>query len=358
MFRKTVLLELSVCVVLCCGARAGDSVRTVATPNGGAPEHAIAAPDGTIHLLYSKGNEPFYVKSTDGGATFSAPLRLVDDASKKPELEFIVWDMALGKGGQVCVVLGNNAWKLKLPKDQWGLFFTTLEPNAKAFTPLRNINHEPSEGFSVAADAKGSVAVSWLKGKVFCALSRDGGKTFSPGAELNPSYNPCPCCTTALTYGNDGKLALLYREQSNDDRDIYMVLVSSDGRQTRQKVSATPWKVNACPMTYFSVNPSKDGFSVAWPTKGDIYFARFAADGKVLPPGEIKTNGKSGMRTGVITVTNSTGETLVTWNSNGKVSWQIYDAKGAPVGETGAADAKGKGVAAALAKDGSFLLFQ
>ncbi len=337
-----------------------EPVRAIATPDGGAAQHAITDADGTIHLLYDKGNEPFYAKSTDGGATFSAPLPLVDAASKKPELNYIVWDMALGKSGQVFAVLGNNAWQLKLPKDQFGLFFTTLEPGAKAFTPLRNINHEPSEGFAIAADGKGNVALSWLKGKIFASISRDGGKTFSPGAELSPSLNPCPCCTTALTYGADGKLAMLYREQTNDDRELYMVLVGTDGKQTRQKVSTIPWKVNACPMTYYSVNPSKDGYTTAYPMKGEIYFTRLSADGKVLPPGEIKTAGKSGMRSGIITVSNSNGDTLVAWNSESKVNWKVYDAKGAPVAGAGSGSepTRGKGLAAALAKDGTFLIFK
>jgi len=355
MTRLTVVSFLLVLASSACGA---EGVRTVATPNGGAPQHALMGADGAIHLLYDKDNEPCYVKSSDGGATFSAPLHLVDEASKKPGLEFDVWDMALGKDGAIHVVLGNNAWKLKLPKDQWGLFFTTLEPKGAAFTPLRNINHEPCEGFSIAADAKGNVALCWLKKGLYCALSRDGGRTFSPGAELNPSYNPCPCCTTATAYGSDGKLAVLYREQTADERDIYMVLMSSDGRQTRQQVSTTPWTVAACPMTYFNVNPSKDGYSAAWPTKGDIFFARFAADGKVLPPGEIKTSGRSSMRSGVLTVTSPNGNTLVAWNSNFKLGWQVYDAKGASLGAPGSLETRGKGIAGVVAKDGSFLLFQ
>jgi hypothetical protein len=334
-----------------------DKVRTIATPNGGSPQHAVTSADGAIHLLYEKDNEPYYVKSTDGGATFSAPLALVDQASKKPGLEFGVWDMALGKDGQILAVLGNNAWKLKLPKDQWGLFLTTLEPGAKAFTPLRNINHEPSEGFSIAADAKGNVALLWLKGKVFCALSRDGGKTFTPGAELNPSYNPCPCCTTAATYGNDGKLAVLYREQTNDERDIQMVLVAADGRQVRQKASTTPFKVNSCPMSYYNVSPTKDGFAAAWPTKGEVYFSRFSADGKILPPGEIKTAGRSGMRTGIITLTNPSGETLVAWNGDNKLGWQVIDPTGA-AGRSGNSETRGKGIAAVMDKEGSFIVFQ
>ena len=357
MNRQSVFACVLIVQCLIGSAFSAERVRTVATPGGGAPMHAEISADGTIHLLFERDGEAFYAKSTDSGSNFSEPLRLIDDASKKPGLEWNVWDMALGKGGQVHAVLGNNAWKLKLPKDQWGLFFTTLDAGAKAFTPLRNINHEPSEGFSIAADAKGDVALLWLKGKVFFSLSRDGGKTFSPGAELNPSYNPCPCCTTSAAYGADGKLAVIYREQTNDERDIQLVLVSADGRQSRQKVSSTPWKVNACPMSYFNVSPTREGYATAWPTKGDVYFSRFSSDGKLLPPGEIKTGGKSGMRCGIVTVTNPAGETLVAWNGDGKLGWQVYDQKG-PIGDAGSSETRGKGVAAVSLKDGNFILFR
>lgn len=356
--KRAIAFQFLIVAFLIASTVAGaERVRSVALPNGGSPMHAECSADGAIHVLYERDSQPFYARSNDGGATFDAPLALVDDASKKPGLEFGVWDMALGKGGTVYAVLGNNAWKLKLPKDQWGLFFTVLEPNAKAFTPLRNINREPSEGFSIAADANGNVALMWLKGKVFCSLSRDGGKTFSSGAELNPSYNPCPCCTTAATYGKDGKLASIYREQTNDERDIYMILVSADGRQSRQKISTTPLKVNSCPMSYFNISPTKDGYAAAWPTKGDVYFSRLSADGKILPPGEIKTAGKSGMRCGIVTLTNAAGETLVAWNSDGKLGWQVFDGSGMSIDRTGSADTRGKGVAAVVDKEGSFVVF-
>jgi hypothetical protein len=338
-------------------AVAADRVTTSATPNNGQPMHAVCTADGAIHLLYEENNQPFYVKSIDNGATFGAAIPLVDEASKKSGLEFNVWDMAAGQNGQVYAVLGNNAWKLKLPKTEWGLFFTTIEPNAKQAAPLRNINHEPSEGFSIASDGKGNVALFWLKGKVFYSLSRDGGKNFSPGAELNPSYNPCPCCTTAATYGLDGKLACIYREQTNEERDIYMVLLTATGQQTRQKVSTTPWKVNSCPMTYFNVSPAKDGFTAAWPTKGEIYFARFGNDGKIVSPGEIKTVGRSGMRCGIVTLNAPSGDTLVAWNSDGKLGWEIVDTKGM-AGERGTSETRGKGVAAVVTKDGSFIVFR
>ena len=334
-----------------------ERVRVAAAPEGGSPMRAQCTPDGAIHLLYERNNEPFYVKSTDGGATFSTPVALVDDAAKKPGLEFSIWDMAQERMERSTLCSEITRGKLKLPKDQWGLFFTTLEPGAKSFAPLRNINHEPSEGFSIATDTKGNVALMWLKGKVMCALSRDGGKTFSPGAELNPSYNPCPCCTTAATYGTNGNLEFIYREATNNDRDIFMVSVTPNGQQNRQRASTTLWSVNSCPMSYFNISPIKDGYAAAWPTRGEVYFTRFSNDGKPLPPGEIRTPGHTGMRCTVVTMTNPSGETLVAWNDDGKLGWQIYDESGKAAGAAGSAPSRGKGVAAVVGKDGGFIVF-
>ena len=68
-----------------------------------------------------------------------------------------------------------------------------------------------ASGFSLAADDNGNVAATWLSDKLYANFSRDGGRTFNPNAEVNPSYDPCNCCTTRAVYGNDGTLAVLYR---------------------------------------------------------------------------------------------------------------------------------------------------
>jgi len=63
------------------------------------------------------------------------------------------------------------------------------------------------------------------------------------------------------------------------------------------------------------------------------------------------------MRCSVVTLTNPSGETLVAWNNDGKLGWQVYDDKGKAVGEAGSADSRGKGVAAVVGKDGGFMVF-
>jgi hypothetical protein len=110
-------------------------------------------------------------------------------------------------------------------------------------------------------------------------------------------------------------------------------------------------------MTYFTINRAGDGFVAAWPTKGEVYFARLDKNGAVLPPGEIKTPGTSGMRNGLVAVSARDGVTLVAWKNKEALGWQLYDAKGRPQGEPGSASSMGGGAAGVVLPDGNFILF-
>ena len=341
---------------------AGDainSVTTVPVPEGGSPVAARTDAEGTILLLYNSADGPKYAKSSNNGKTFEPPIPVVDEASRKPGLVFEGWDMAVGKGNRVHVAMGTNAWKLKLPEKEWGFYYTSLDPGAKAFAPVRNINRKPSEGFSLAADDKGNVTACWLSGKLYANVSHDGGKTFGPRMEINPAYDPCNCCTTSAAFGADGRLAVLYREETNNERDMYLVLWDQGRNQmARTRISTTLWKIDACPMTYYTVSRNKGGFSAVWPTRGDIYFARLDAKGDLLPPGEIKTPGKAGMRTGMLALNGPKGRTLVAWRQDDCVKWQLYDARGQPSGSVGSAKSAGAGVAGVVDRRGDFILFR
>ena len=223
------------------GGGAADAVTTLPVPDGGRPVVARTDAEGAIHVLYNTADGPRYVKSSDDGKSFEAPIPVVDEKARKAGLEFEGWDMAVGKGNRVHVALGTNAWKLKLPQDQWGFYYTSLDPGAKAFAPVRNINKTPSEGFSLAADDKGTVNACWLSSKLYANVSHDGGKTFGPRVEINPAYDPCNCCTTSAVFGADGKLAVLYREETNNERDMYMVLWDEEHKEVSRPTSARPY---------------------------------------------------------------------------------------------------------------------
>ena len=334
-------------------------VTTVPVPSGGQAMAAKTDAQGTIHLVFDTSDGPHYASSEDNGQTFSQPMPLVDQASRKPNLEFGTWDMTVTAEGAVHVALGNNAWKLKLPQEEWGFFYTRLLPSEKAFSPLKNINHKPSEGFSLAVGEKGLVSAVWMADKLYANVSHDGGNTFASTVEIAPVLNPCNCCTTSSAYGADGRLAILYREETNNDRDMYLALWDQEQNTvTKTLVSTTAWKIDACPMTYYSVARSGNGFVAAWPTKGQIYFARLDADGSPRTPKEIKTPGSSGMRTGLLTIATTDGHTLVAWKKDDQLGWQLYDDRGRPSGVPGSASSAGKGVAGVLTKNGELILFR
>jgi hypothetical protein len=334
-------------------------VTTVAVPGGGRPVVAKTDKEGAIHLLYESKNGPEYVKSSDGGLTFGPPISVVGDGPRTEGLEYSAWDMAVGKSGRVHVAMSTNAWKLKLPQEEWGFFYASLDPGASTFSPVRNINKKPSEGFSLAADDKGNVTACWLSDKLYANVSHDNGETFAPFVEMDRSYNPCNCCTTSAAYGEDGRLAVLYREETANERDMYLVLWDPDkARITRKRVGRTPWKIDACPMTYYTVVSTRGGYVAVWPTKGEVYFARLDVQGDPSKQAEIKTPGRSGMRTGVLALTARDGSTLVAWKKDGQTGWQLYGVEGAPSGLPGSAISSGNGVAGVVGSDGRFILFR
>jgi hypothetical protein len=334
-------------------------VRTIAVPGGRKPVVAKSDTEGAIHLVFDSADGPRYAKSIDNGVTFSVPIPVVSGGPQTTGLEFSACDMAVGKRGRVHVAMATNAWKLKLPEEQWGYFYASLDQGAPAFSPVRNINRKPSEGFSLAADDKGNVTACWLSDKLYANVSQDNGEKFASSVEIDTSYNPCNCCTTSAAYGKDGRLAVLYREETDNNRDMYLVLWDQvSGRKTRKRVGLTPWNIDACPMTYYTVTPERNGFVAVWPTKGHIYFSRLDNRGGSSKQPEIRTPGKSGMRTGMLSLTAPDGSTLVAWKKDDQIWWQLYGINGRPSGSSGSVESPGNSVAGALGKDGHFILFR
>jgi hypothetical protein len=360
-FHPRAFAALAMLLFASLSADAAEKVTIVSCPERGQPAAARAGADGTIHLVYRTEDGPHYSKTTDNGKTFSAAIAILDRKPRRPGLEYDVWDLAIGKAGQVHIALGTNAWKLKLPQEEWGFHYATLLPGAQEFQPIRNINRKPSEGFSLAADADGRVTASWLCDRLFANVSRDSGKTFAASTEIDRSYDPCNCCTTSSVFGTDGKLAILYREETNNERDMFLVLWDQESnKSTRTRVSSTLWKTGTCPMTYYSIARAPNGYVAAWPTGSDyeIYFARIDEQGNVIEPGEIKTPGRAWHRTGVLALALPDGCACVAWAKDGELGWQVYDSKGQPLGKPGSAKTKGNGVAGAVTKDGRFVLFR
>lgn len=335
------------------------AVEWIKSPGDGEPLSAAVDSSGRVHLIMNSPSGPVYASSADEGRTFSKPIMIVDENSRKPGLEFLAWDAVVTKDGRVHVVMGTNAWKLKLPKEEWGCFLATLHPGESTFSTTRNINRVPSEGFSIAAADDGTLTVCWLADRLFVSTSRDHGATFNSARELSSAFDPCNCCTTSCDYGADGRLAILYREETNNDRDMYVVLWNQTTNDVqRSRIGRTGWHVDACPMTYYSIAERGDGYDVVWPTKKAIFFSQLNGDGSASSADEVPTKGLTGMRTGMTTLRADDGTVLVVWNSDQNIGWQLFDSDNAATIRTGTEKTQGKGVAGFVRKDSTFVLFR
>src|SRR5262249_8389361 len=110
----------------------------------------------------------------------------------------------------------------------------------------------------------------------------------------------------------------------------------------------------------YSIARAANGYVAAWPTGSnyEIYFARLDEKGNVLQPGEIKTPGRAGHRTGVLVLAAPDGSACVAWVQDGRLGWQGFDKKGQPSGRRGSAKTNGNGVAGVVNEDGQFVLFR
>jgi len=170
---------------LACRAGEVDQVVTMRAPDGGISPQVVVDDGQAVHLIYFKGKpqggDILYVRSTDGGQTFSHPIRvnstvesvLVSESVRSPHL-------ALGKGNRVHV-----SWQTRT-----AMTCSRLNDEGTAFEREQMVSRFTSHldgGGSIAADRAGHVYVVWHANagghgeenrRVYVARSRDGGKTF------------------------------------------------------------------------------------------------------------------------------------------------------------------------------------
>src|SRR5260221_9495516 len=279
-------------------ARRDPAVTVMAVPDGGIQPQALIDAEGTVHLIYFKG-EPgggdlFYVRRKPSDAAFSAPLRVTSDAGSA---------IATGsvRGGQIA--LGRNgwihvAWNGSRPIDRDGIkqtpmWYARLAPDGKAFEPQRAIGSHTKNldgGGSVAADRTGHVYVVWhaagaVEGEphrpIYVATSLDDGARFQPEKGFANEGGACGCCGVETLVDSRGRLPILYRSPgAMVHRDAMWMTIGAQGASA--PVRLQPSELPACPMTTFAMAAAPDGIVAAWETQQQIYSALLDPDRRAI----------------------------------------------------------------------------
>jgi hypothetical protein len=358
------LFALSVCEVL--HATELDHPREVSlvrVPNAGIQPQVAVDETGVVHMIYFKGDpgqgDLYYVRSRDGGATFSAPLMVNSVRGSAVAIGNIRGGhLAIGKNGRV-----NVAWNGVHRDDPAGprghepMLYTRLNDAGTAFEPQRNVIRSAyglDGGGALAADSAGNVYVFWHapepgkegegNRRVWVARSRDDGKTFEPE---RPAYDKptgaCGCCGLNAFVDRKGTVYVLYRSATETvHRDIYL-LVSRDKGQTFQGEDISKWNVGACVMSSESFAETPVGVLAAWETEKQAYYGRIdTGSGKMATPVAAPGAGKN--RKFPAVAGNSRGEMMFAWTEGmgwkqgGALEWQVYGKTGKPTAERGKMD--------------------
>lgn len=336
-----------------------ERVQVTRIPHGGVVPDAEIDPAGKIHVAYVAGHDLYYVTSADEGKTFSQPIRVNSEAGTVNSGKYRGPDLAVGQNRQIHIIWYTTAYHRKLPQDQWGVYYSQLDSAKKAFLPSRNLNHRPSDNFSLAADSRGTLAVFWTADGLYVNLSRDGGKTFSEAQLVHPKADPCECCATRARFSSDETLFSLYRDKADNLRDMYVAsLPLGKAGFSMWKISEKPWKIEACPMTGAFLSDGRDeGLVAAWETQGQVYFAHLNKSSQKLPFEEMPTPGEAVKKYPVI-LNAPDGVMLVAWKRGSQFEWQLYDAEGKPQGQLNWRTSRNPHrPAGVVTNEGKFLLF-
>ena len=261
-------------------ARAGSPVEIAAGTGLQAPKQPQVAfsKDGAIHLVYGSGDSAFCSTSTDGGATFS-----------KPEKAFDCPNMSLGArrgpriatSGQTVVItaIGGAAGKgrdgdiLAWRRSSGGQWTGPVRVNDVADSAREGLH-------AMASGPDGTLWCCWLdlrvKGaQVYIASSKDAGATWSENRLVyrSPEGSVCPCCHPSIVVGADGRPHILFRNDVNGDRDMYVTSGDGEGNYgPAVKLGDSGWTINRCPMDGGMLAIDSNGrMYTAWRRKDDAF---------------------------------------------------------------------------------------
>jgi hypothetical protein len=243
----------------------------------------LAARGSQVYLAFGAGDVVSVARSADAGATFEAPValpaagKLALGAHRGPRIAVtrdavLVAAIAGAKGG------GADGDVVLFRSTDQGRTWS-------APTIISSIPGAAREGLhGMAANAAGVVAIAWLdlrakSTRVYATVSRDHGVTWREALVYASPTGVCECCHPSVAVGEDGRIAVMFRNHVEGRRDMY-VASSRDGAAFAPpaKQGKGSWPLEACPMDGGAIAFDAKGTSAVWRRETTI-FASTTADG-------------------------------------------------------------------------------
>jgi hypothetical protein len=301
------------------GGNVGGAVRLAVTPDGDIQIGdfiAQAVNNVTVSSL-------FFIHSSDGGATFSAPVEVWTPASAQnsgqslsvgegPRGQFYVFWTSVSNGGAQCDVLFSRSL------NGGGTFSSPANISNAAescsMDPVPAI--DPEEGVDVIWLSNGASSVSFSR-------STDGGVSFSAPINVTGMQQDADVFNQQLAVNADGEVAVTW-ESTTFNTGLTEVLFahSEDGRHFS---GPTILSLPPDPSVGLAVGPAavgvdRDGeVSVAWSDNGlqDVFFKRSKAEGSSFSnPAKLSNVGVTEAQEVVFQlIVNSQGDAYILWKA-------------------------------------------
>jgi BNR repeat-like domain len=236
----------------------------------------LAGRGSQVYLAFGAGDVVSVARSADAGATFETPValpgagKLALGAHRGPRIAatrdaVLVAAIAGAKGGGADgdVVLYRST-------DQGRTW--------SAPTIINAVPGAAREGLhGLAANAAGVVAIAWLdlreKGtRIYAAVSRDDGVTWRESLVYASPSGVCECCHPSVAVGDDGRVAVMFRNHLEGRRDMYVIQLR-DGAVSRPHVKQGKgsWPLEACPMDGGAIAIDATGTYAVWRREMTIF---------------------------------------------------------------------------------------
>src|SRR5882762_5425796 len=251
-----------------------------------------------------------FSRSTDGGATFSAPKNLSNSSgfSSSPRI-------ATDTHGSINVI-----WEDDTPGNLDVMFSHSTDGGLTFSTPI-NVSNDPadSSGLQIVADTSGNLLVAWendtLNLAIMFSRSTDGGVTFSTPARVSASAGAAVSPQMAVDPG--GNISVVWVDVTFAHSDISFSR-SADHGATFSTPKSLSNNIGSSASPQVTVDLTGN-INVAWENNGpgnfDIFFSRSADKGTTFSTPKNLSNSLGQSRSPQIAL-DAGGNINVVWTDN------------------------------------------
>ena len=264
---------------------------------------------------HAAADDLMFARSTDGGASFSTPRRITPEPGAVWGFSVSNPQIVVENGGTIHVLYPANAVDPRSERMVVVNRYMRSSDGGKTFSAPRTLNDPNldvahgtflhggvSQAHAFAAlgvSPAGKVMSYWIDtrhmssdtqaGAIYGAISEDHGETFGPDFMVWKD-GVCPCCQLTLAIPSEDEVFLGLRKVYGENRDSSVACSTDGGRNFDEPVSVVnkPWEIKGCPLKPTAVAVDGDNIYTAWYSAGEspkgAYFARSKDRGESFEP--------------------------------------------------------------------------